>query len=198
MAAPGAPGGAAINSGGSGGGLGPGGSGGGSRGATGNTGNTGGGDGMSNDRSGASYDEAQHAAQLQKIMQMVRARPCAWYCTSPRCSDCSSYPKDSSQLRLSCRNEKSRHLCAMCPAPHPPAQRPCCLPPAQRAMHDLPAGGRSNGSNDIGSLAPSSATDERARAEIDRMQQQVGASLDALHPKQFPLRSARCLSLART
>jgi hypothetical protein len=72
MAAPGAPGGAAINSGGGGGsGLGAAGSGGGSGGGgVGNTGGTGGG---SNDRSGASYDEAQHAAQLQKIMQMSEA-----------------------------------------------------------------------------------------------------------------------------
>jgi hypothetical protein len=61
-----------------------------------------------------------------------------------------------------------------CP-PHPPAQMLMLPAPGQRAMHDLPAGGRSNGSNDLGSLAPSSATDERARAEIDRMQQQVGA-----------------------
>ena len=76
MAAPGAPGGAAIHSGGAGsngpGGFASGGAGGGS-GGLGATGGT----GASNDRSGASSDEAQRAAQLQKLMEMVRPLACA-------------------------------------------------------------------------------------------------------------------------
>ena len=120
----------------------------------------------SNDRSGASYDEAQHAAQLQKIMQMVRARPCAWHVPSWQQLLILHEGFFTAAAVLSHTRTQGTY---------PPAQRSCCLPPAQRAMHDRPAGGRSNGSNDVGSLATSSATDERARAEIDRMQQQVGA-----------------------
>lgn len=105
---------------------------------------------------------------------MVRARPCMFPDT-PSWQPLLSPPEAPLTAAAALHSTRARGSCAPgAPAPNPPAQCSRPLPPEQRAMHDLAAGGRSDGSNDPGSLAPSLATDERARAEIDRMQQQVG------------------------